>query len=243
MRLKSVFPQVHVVLPQPGSNNAHRVDDKNKNKNIKVELVDKAQIIEDVPFAKEIFQVIILQTYEHLYFFEIAGPLWNMIPWLLSFTAWGEQPAAVQPDLAAGHPAQEVAQLGGGAHQLPLGRHQLATAAPPHGVHPRPLHLRASPAKLLLLRLLTSAQASDNGGDQLDVAKHGVDEQQTWWDQDGGGLEWRLATSAKKTKRTKAAAVWEQQAKEFHQVEPKKPSRINILTSNQLRCSHSEKSS
>lgn len=48
--------KVHVVLPQPGSNNAHRVDDKNKNKNIKVELVDKAQIIEDVPFAKEIFQ-------------------------------------------------------------------------------------------------------------------------------------------------------------------------------------------
>ena len=49
---------MHVVLPQPGSNNAHRVDDdKNKNKNIKVELVDKAQIIEDVPFAKEIFQV------------------------------------------------------------------------------------------------------------------------------------------------------------------------------------------
>ena len=47
-----------MVLPQPGSNNAHRVDDKNKNKNIKVELVDKAQIIEDVPFAKEIFQVI-----------------------------------------------------------------------------------------------------------------------------------------------------------------------------------------
>ena len=81
MRLQSVLPQVHVVLPQPGSNNAHRVDnDKNKNKNIKVELVDKAQIIEDVPFAKEIFQVIILQTYEHLYFFEIAGPLWNMIP-------------------------------------------------------------------------------------------------------------------------------------------------------------------
>ena len=60
MRLQSVLLQVHVVLPQPGSNNAHRVDDKNKNKNknIKVELVDKAQIIEDVPFAKEIFQVI-----------------------------------------------------------------------------------------------------------------------------------------------------------------------------------------
>ena len=166
-----------------------------------------------------------------------------MIPWLLYFTARGEQPAAVQPDLAASHPAQEVAQLGGGAHQLPLGRHQLATAAPPHGVHPRPLHLRASPAKLLLLRLFASAQASDNGGDQLDLAKHNVDEQQTWWDQDGGGLERRLATSAKKTKRTKAAAVWEQQAKEFHQVEPKKPSRIDILTSNQLRSSHSEKSS
>ena len=56
-QLQSVLPQVHVVLPQPGSNNAHRVDDKNKNKNIKVELVDKAKIIEDVPFAKEIFQV------------------------------------------------------------------------------------------------------------------------------------------------------------------------------------------
>ena len=68
-QLQSVLPQVHVVLPQPGSNNAHRVDDKNKNKNIKVELVDKAQLIEDVPFAKEIFQVIILQTYEDLYFF------------------------------------------------------------------------------------------------------------------------------------------------------------------------------
>ena len=206
MRLQSVLLQVHVVLPQPGSNNAHRVDDKNKNKNIKVELVDKAQIIEDVPFAKEIFQVIYAKLWRPL-FFEIAGPLWNMIPWLLSFTARGEQPAAVQPDLAAGHPAQEVAQLGGGADQLPLGRHQLAPAAPPHGVHPRPLHLRASPAKLLLLCLLTSAQASDNGGDQLDVAKHGADEQQTWWDQGGGGLEWRLATSAKKTKRTKAAAV------------------------------------
>ena len=62
-----------MVLPQPGSNNAHRVDDKNKNKNIKVELVDKAQIIEDVPFAKEIFQVIILQTYEGLYFFRLLG--------------------------------------------------------------------------------------------------------------------------------------------------------------------------
>ena len=74
MRLQSVLPQVHVVLPQPGSNNAHRVDDKNKNKNIKVELVDKAQIIEDVPFAKEIFQVIILQTYEDLYFFRLLGP-------------------------------------------------------------------------------------------------------------------------------------------------------------------------
>ena len=44
--------QVHVVLPQPGSNNAHRVD-----KNLKKELFDKAQLIEDVPFAKEIFQV------------------------------------------------------------------------------------------------------------------------------------------------------------------------------------------
>ena len=65
---------MHVVLPQPGSNNAHRVDDKNKNKNIKVELVDKAQIIEDVPFAKEIFQVIILQTYEDLYFLRLLGP-------------------------------------------------------------------------------------------------------------------------------------------------------------------------
>ena len=74
MRLQSVLLQVHVVLPQPGSNNAHRVDDKNKNKNIKVELVDKAQIIEDVPFAKEIFQVIILQTYEDLYFFRLLGP-------------------------------------------------------------------------------------------------------------------------------------------------------------------------
>ena len=74
MRLQSVLPQVHVVLPQPGSNNAHRVDDKNKNKNIKVELVDKAQIIEDVPFAKEIFQVIILQTYEDLYFLRLPGP-------------------------------------------------------------------------------------------------------------------------------------------------------------------------
>ena len=62
-----------MVLPQPGSNNAHRVDDKNKNKNIKVELVDKAQIIEDVPFAKEIFQVIILQTYEDLYFLRLLG--------------------------------------------------------------------------------------------------------------------------------------------------------------------------
>ena len=46
------FFQVHVVLPQPGSNNAHRVD-----KNLKKELFDKAQLIEDVPFAKEIFQV------------------------------------------------------------------------------------------------------------------------------------------------------------------------------------------
>ena len=62
-----------MVLPQPGSNNAHRVDDKNKNKNIKVELVDKAQLIEDVPFAKEIFQVIILQTYEDLYFLRLLG--------------------------------------------------------------------------------------------------------------------------------------------------------------------------
>ena len=74
MRLQSVLLQVHVVLPQPGSNNAHRVDDKNKNKNIKVELVDKAQIIEDVPFAKEIFQVISLQTYEDLYFLRLLGP-------------------------------------------------------------------------------------------------------------------------------------------------------------------------
>ena len=74
MRLQSVLPQVHVVLPQPGSNNAHRVDDKNKNKNIKVELVDKAQIIEDVPFAKEIFQVIILQTYADFYFLRLLGP-------------------------------------------------------------------------------------------------------------------------------------------------------------------------
>ena len=41
-----------MVLPQPGSNNAHRVD-----KNLKKELFDKAQLIEDVPFAKEIFQV------------------------------------------------------------------------------------------------------------------------------------------------------------------------------------------
>ena len=74
MRLQSVFLQVHVVLPQPGSNNAHRVDDdKNKNKNIKVELVDKAQIIEDVPFAKEIFQVIALQTYEDLLVFRLLG--------------------------------------------------------------------------------------------------------------------------------------------------------------------------
>ena len=63
-----------MVLPQPGSNNAHRVDDKNKNKNIKVELVDKAQIIEDVPFAKEIFQVIILQTYGDFYFLRLLGP-------------------------------------------------------------------------------------------------------------------------------------------------------------------------
>ena len=74
MRLQSVLLQVHVVLPQPGSNNAHRVDDKNKNKNIKVELVDKAQIIEDVPFAKEIFQVIILQTYGDFYFLRLLGP-------------------------------------------------------------------------------------------------------------------------------------------------------------------------
>ena len=74
MRIQSVLLQVHVVLPQPGSNNAHRVDDKNKNKNIKVELVDKAQIIEDVPFAKEIFQVISLQTYEDLYFLRLLGP-------------------------------------------------------------------------------------------------------------------------------------------------------------------------
>jgi len=43
--------KVHVVLPQPGSNNAHRVD-----KNLKKELFDKAQLIDDVPFAKEIFQ-------------------------------------------------------------------------------------------------------------------------------------------------------------------------------------------
>ena len=43
-----------MVLPQPGSNNAHRVD---KNKNVKVELIDKAQLIDDVPFTKEIFQV------------------------------------------------------------------------------------------------------------------------------------------------------------------------------------------
>lgn len=41
-----------MVLPQPGSNNAHRVD-----KNLKKELFDKAQLIDDVPFAKEIFQV------------------------------------------------------------------------------------------------------------------------------------------------------------------------------------------
>ena len=46
--------QVHVVLPQPGSNNAHRVENNKSNKNIKVELVDKA---DEVPFAKEIFQV------------------------------------------------------------------------------------------------------------------------------------------------------------------------------------------
>ena len=141
-------------------------------------------------------------------------------------------PGEAQP--APRHPPQEVSQLR---------PNELPAPSPAHRLHPRPLHLRASPAKLLLLCLFASAQASDNGGDQLDVAKHSVDEQQTWWDQDGGGLERRLATSAKKTKRAKAAAVWEQQAKEFHQVEPKKPSRIDILTSNQLRCSHSEKSS
>ena len=48
---------MHVVLPQPGSNNAHRVENNKNNKNnknIKVELVDKA---DEVPFAKEIFQV------------------------------------------------------------------------------------------------------------------------------------------------------------------------------------------
>ena len=44
-----------MVLPQPGSNNAHRVD-----KNLKKELFDKAQLIDDVPFAKEIFQVSIV---------------------------------------------------------------------------------------------------------------------------------------------------------------------------------------
>ena len=45
---------MHVVLPQPGSNNAHRVENNKSNKDIKVELVDKA---DEVPFAKEIFQV------------------------------------------------------------------------------------------------------------------------------------------------------------------------------------------
>ena len=52
--ISCIILQVHVVLPQPGSNNAHRVD---KNKNVKVELIDKAQLIDDVPFTKEIFQV------------------------------------------------------------------------------------------------------------------------------------------------------------------------------------------
>ena len=50
-RSRGVYLQVHVVLPQPGSNNAHRVD---KNQKPKGELSD------EVPFAKEIFQVTVL---------------------------------------------------------------------------------------------------------------------------------------------------------------------------------------
>ena len=206
-----------MVLPQPGSNNAHRVD-----KNLKKELFDKAQLIDDVPFAKEIFQVSIDDICVRFVNFKNID----------FCAAWREQPA-VQPDSAPCNPAQEVSQprLEQAAEQVSYpGPNKLSSPSPPHGLHPRPLHLRAAPAQLKV-SLLTTSETADNNGEELEANESNKQQEAepvTGRNKDGGGQRW-LAT--KKATRSEATAAFQWDAKDFYQIEPQKPSRIYILTS------------